>query len=345
MSNVLNAVDGLDIDKLVSIIKDDVTGEEKKYMPVPNRVLWFRTANPLGKIVTNILEKNDSFAIVEARVYLSKDDDDKNYIAKGIAQRHYSNNSIYSTRNIEWAETAAIGRALSLAGYGTQFCSDELGDNGPVDSPVNVSDNKNTNTTTANKGSVSDKTTQTKVEAKAEVPKTVSEENKTDTKTKVVQTEQKETVAEVPKTETPKTEVSKTEAPKEEVKEQSKVESVKAEDNSVKEETVSETKETTLEQTSMESSTEVVAEEQTSLIEPSYTKLTPVDEILSLMSIEEAENTILDIGPLKGNTMKFLLGEDEQKVRWIVNSYAGNNNILKAAAKILISNLETQKAS
>lgn len=331
MSNVLNAVDGLDIDKLVSIIKDDVTGEEKKYMPVPNRVLWFRTANPLGKIVTNILEKNDSFAIVEARVYLSKDDDDKNYIAKGIAQRHYSNNSIYSTRNIEWAETAAIGRALSLAGYGTQFCSDELGDNGPVDSPVNVSDSKNTNITPANKGSVSDKTTQTKVEAKAEVPKTVSEENKTDTKTKVVQTEQKETVAEVPKTETPKTEVPKTEAPKEEVKEQSKVEPVKAEDNSVKEETVSETKETT--------------EEQTSLIEPSYTKLTPVDEILSLMSIEEAENTILDIGPLKGNTMKFLLGEDEQKVRWIVNSYAGNNNILKAAAKILINNLETQKAS
>ncbi len=43
--------------------------------------------------------------------------------------------------------------------------------------------------------------------------------------------------------------------------------------------------------------------------------------------------------------MKYLLDNEEEKVRWFINKYAGNNNILKASAKILIDNLEVQKAS
>ncbi len=339
MSNVLNVVEGLDIEKLVTIIKDETTGEEKKYMPVTNRVLWFRMANPFGKIVTNIVERTDSFAVVEARIYLSKDDEDKNYIAKGTAQREYSKDATYSMRNIEWAETAAIGRALSLAGYGTQFCSEELGDNGPVDSPVSFGSNTSTKTTAPNKSVENTKSETVKTEVKTQEKKNVVEETTVESKTTVednitkadvvqastVEVVQDETIQNVEVNEQPKAEIVKSEV-NEQPKNEEKV-------------VVKETEQTQME-ISSESVTEVNAEE-TDI--PNYTKLTPVEDILNVMTLEEAENTILDIGPLKGNTMKFILEEDESKVRWLVNSYAGNNNILKASAKILIDNL-TSKA-
>ncbi len=321
MSNLLNAVEGFNIESLLSTIVDEKTGQEKKYMNVQNRVLWFRMVNPLGKIVTNILEKNDSFAIVEARVYLSKEDDDKNYVAKGIAQREFSKDNVYSTRNIEWAETAAIGRALSLAGFGTQFCSDELNDNGVVDSPI-----ESPKTTTDEKDK-STKLTQTKTEASSNengnVKKSENDVNK--------KTEQATVTDNKPQSE--QTTIQK---------EEEKVEQ-KPTDADTKQENTETVQKTETQQSAEEKTTPQKSDEgQQMLGEPTYTKLTPIDEILSVMTLTEAQNTILDIGPLKGKTMHNLLEQDENKVRWFVDSYAGNNNILKASAKILVDNLTDQ---
>ncbi len=255
MSNILNATEGLDIDKLVSVIKDDVTGEEKKYMPVQNRVLWFRTTNPLGKIVTNILEKNEEFAIVEARVYLSKDDDDKNYVAKGIAQRHFSKESIYATRNIEWAETAAIGRALSLAGFGTQFCSDELNDNGMVDSP-SVVNNKKANTTSTNKNVDTTNKNTTVVE---NTPKANPKTKDTKIKEEVAKDKPKQT----------------------ELKEEPVKTSEKTTQSEPKQEPVKTSEKTTQSEPKEEP---VKTDEKTT-----YNKLTPTDEILKYMTLEDVK--------------------------------------------------------
>ncbi len=330
MSNLLNAVEGFNIENLLSTVVDEKTGVEKKYMSVQNRVLWFRMVNPLGKIVTNILEKNDSFAIVEARVYLSKEDDDKNYVAKGIAQREFSKENVYSTRNIEWAETAAIGRALSLAGFGTQFCSDELNDNGVVDSPI-----ESPKTITDEKV----KPTQTKSDSKANendnVQKADNDSNKKPEQTTVTENKEKPVQAAISNNEEKVDEKQTTETAKAE-----KAELVKTVDSDVTEEKIEKVDSTPVAE---EKVAPTKSDEQQQMIgEPTYTKLTPRDEIISVMTLEEAQNTILDIGPLKGKTMQNLLEQDENKVRWFVDSYAGNNNILKASAKILVDNLDGQ---
>ena len=52
----------------------------KYYLDVAFRKLWFRLKYPEGKIVKKILKLTDQVAIVEARVYLNKNDAEENFI-------------------------------------------------------------------------------------------------------------------------------------------------------------------------------------------------------------------------------------------------------------------------
>ena len=56
-------------------------------------------------------------AIVEARVYLNKNDPDDSYVANAFAQKFREDSEI-GQKYVELAETAAVGRALSDAGFG-----------------------------------------------------------------------------------------------------------------------------------------------------------------------------------------------------------------------------------
>lgn len=62
--------------------------------------------------------------IVEARVYLNKNDPDDSYVANAFAQK-YREDSEIGQKYVELAETAAVGRALSDAGFGLQFADRE----------------------------------------------------------------------------------------------------------------------------------------------------------------------------------------------------------------------------
>ena len=61
----------------------------------------------------------------------------KNKEGQILAQGHKAENKASFSDYLEKAETGAIGRALALCGYGTQFTGDEL-DEGKriVDAPV-----------------------------------------------------------------------------------------------------------------------------------------------------------------------------------------------------------------
>ena len=120
----LNKVEGFDPRKYMRVIQQE--GQAGKYyLDVAFRKLWFRLKYPEGKIVKKILKLTDQVAIVEARVYLHRNDAEENFIANALAQKYRTEDGQFGNKFVELAETAAVGRALSDAGFGLQFADKE----------------------------------------------------------------------------------------------------------------------------------------------------------------------------------------------------------------------------
>lgn len=97
------------------------------YLDVKWRIVWFRQEHPEGSIVTELLSQPGvSPAVVRATVTL-----ENGVTATGLGQCGEDDWSDW----LEKAETRAIGRALALLGYGTQFCEefDEIISDSPVE--------------------------------------------------------------------------------------------------------------------------------------------------------------------------------------------------------------------
>ena len=120
----LNKVEGFDPRRYMRIIGQE--GQAGKYyLDVAFRKLWFRLKYPEGKIVKKILKLTDQVAIVEARIYLHRNDPEENFIANALAQKYRTEDGQFGNKFVELAETAAVGRALSDAGFGLQFADKE----------------------------------------------------------------------------------------------------------------------------------------------------------------------------------------------------------------------------
>lgn len=120
----LHQVEGFDPRKFMRLIqKEDQSS--RYYLDVAYRKLWFRLCYPEGKIVKTIRSITEKMAIVEAKVYLSKNDPEDSYVANAFAQKYRMDDSEIGQKYVELAETAAVGRALSDAGFGLQFADRE----------------------------------------------------------------------------------------------------------------------------------------------------------------------------------------------------------------------------
>lgn len=102
----------------------------KDYLETKYRVEWFRSEHPRGCISTDVL--NVDPVLVKATIY----DGDGAILATGHGTGNSKPNDVWQGREIEKAETAAIGRALASAGYGTQFTDDFDDADHLADSPV-----------------------------------------------------------------------------------------------------------------------------------------------------------------------------------------------------------------
>lgn len=108
--------------------------ENHMYLDVKWRIVWFRNVYPNGCIDTKECLVNDQVARIEATIYDADPSSGGKCLAKARRQVNASDFRDYT----EKAETQAIGRALALAGFGTQFC-DELDEEGSLaDSPVDT---------------------------------------------------------------------------------------------------------------------------------------------------------------------------------------------------------------
>lgn len=102
----------------------------KSYLEVKWRLVWFREECPLWCIDTKLEQLTDNHAVFSAKIY------DENGVQKSAG---YGSEGVKDFRDfIEKAETKAVGRALAMLGYGTQFAPEmEEGDR-IVDAPVAI---------------------------------------------------------------------------------------------------------------------------------------------------------------------------------------------------------------
>lgn len=116
----------------------------KDYLEVKWRIAWFRDAEPNGKIKTEVLQ-TEPFMMVKATV---EHGDGAVSEGTGTAPAYGNGQSTWKYREVEKAETAAIGRALAIAGYGTQFTGDEWDEGDDLaDSPVQRNESAQSKTT------------------------------------------------------------------------------------------------------------------------------------------------------------------------------------------------------
>ena len=122
--NQLNRVEGFDPRKYMRRISRE--GQtDGYYLDVVYRKLWFRLKYPQGKIVKKLIKLTNEVAVVEAKVYLDRNDAEENFISNALAQKYQTSDGQFGNKYVELAETAAVGRALSDAGFGLQFADKE----------------------------------------------------------------------------------------------------------------------------------------------------------------------------------------------------------------------------
>lgn len=84
-----------------------------------------------------------------------------------------------------------------------------------------------------------------------------------------------------------------------------------------------------------------IREEDTSL---PYNKSMSVEDICAIMTNEEAKNYIAPVGSCKGWTLGQVAERRRLSLKWYVNGYTGDDNILRAAATIVLKITENQVA-
>lgn len=97
------------------------SGEQKKYLPTAAKIFWFRLLYPNGRFrITRIENGNPYVAIFNAEVFADKDDEHPiSTWEYGVVASKDDAGSF--TSSIQAAETVALGKALSRAGFGCEI--------------------------------------------------------------------------------------------------------------------------------------------------------------------------------------------------------------------------------
>ena len=102
----------------------------KNYLQVMWRLVWFRDEHPDWSISTELVDHDKGEHVAVFRAFICNE--------SGVpVSSGYGSESIKDFRDyLEKAETKAVGRALAMLGYGTQFAPEMEEGERIVDSPV-----------------------------------------------------------------------------------------------------------------------------------------------------------------------------------------------------------------
>lgn len=356
----LNKVAGFDPRICLRRTTSQSGNQEVLKLDLRYKKLWFRLAYPTGRIKTTALRITEQLAIIEAKVYLDRNDTEpvSNFTAKRSI--HDTPGGLY----IQAAQYEAQDIALNDAGFGLQFSDvsiaqgEELygselpltvkaaksasgtGNNPVIDTTAvtgvastDVTDNTtavtNADATTAREKQPQNNSVEENNALSLQETSAAKEITATDTSTEI--TGNKVIDMDVPMVETTVT--------KDAVTENATAENISPKETPAEATLAMNPFETTATPPHAETTTDATPEDI-----PGYTKATPVDELLTLMTYEDACNVFVDIGTCNGLAMKTVAERRPASLKWYIHGYNGDNNILRAAAQIMLDSLSLPKA-
>ena len=303
----LNRVKGFDPTRFLRKTKDGPK------LDLNVKKLWFRLKYPNGRIKLSALKITDQLAIIEARVFFDKNDTQP--VSSFTAQTN--NQTTPGGLYIEMAQHNAIDEALSSAGFGIQFV------------PANES--------------------RRPLVSESEIPK-VEAKPIVEEPTVKIEEPIEEVVAPVPEiveqVVTPIVEEKIEEAPIAEAVAEAPVEEAPIDETVEAIPIVAEP-------------TPVVAQPEPAVVAPvnevteiqedennlSYNKGMSVEEICALMTEEEARNYVVPVGTCKNWTMDQVASRRPVSLKYYLSpAYTGDDNILRAAATIMLRLTQSQAA-
>lgn len=342
---------GFDPMKLLRKAVSAINGEPVLRLELPYKKLWFRKAHPHGRIYVKPLQLNEKIAIYEAQVFLNRDDN----VPFASYTASVANEGTPDGKYAEKAQYEAVDNALSDAGFGIQVADRYYGSEVPV---------------SAYPGTVP-KTVRKAVQATAKTvvqPHAVAEQTvpaaQVKTEVSTAQLAAQTGVQTVTKAE-PKVEAVA--APKAEPVAAPKAEPIVQEVSAVKAEPVQpviapevkpapEAHAANAALELLRGGTAQPAEAKAASAEKdafsdlpftfgaTYTNEMSVEQIVGLMTLEQAKEVVVDDGMSKGMKMGEVAEKRPASLQFYLSiGYKKNNNILKAAAQILLD--ERKKAS
>lgn len=339
-------------------------GESVMRMEPRYQRLWFRLACPKGRMLLNPLRITDQLAIFEAKVFFHKDD-------TAPASTFTSNKTAQETRNyIRAAQDEAITVALDNAGFGIQLCDmTQPSSDGECPPPAQATGEKKP---PAQSHVQAEPAPMQKAPPAAIVHKAAAPENAPAAQPKKAETPPAETVkaaaAEPAPEPAPTVQPAAASQMADTVDPTSAAQPAPAAENLPAQVERQESMDADRHEKSAESDGQQTAEvtvlnfptqeeetsapageapnqpETTPQATPSYTDDMSVEEICKVMTLEEAGAIVVPRGPNMGLTMAQIAERRPSSLRFFTTQYYECGNCQKAAATLLLQNLEEKKA-
>lgn len=343
MVAALNKVPGFDPMKLLRRTVSSKTGEEVFKLDLQYKKLWFRLAHPEGRIKLKPLRITEQLAIYEAQVFLSREDDEPVSNFTSSILRTEAPNGQY----VQAAQEEAVDKALTDAGFGIQLSDVSVpeskrhfGCEVPVQAMYEVAD-------------VIKNAPKQQPEVKSPVQRPVVTEKPPVKPAEVPDQKKVEqplaakpaTVVEPSKAAPVQPKIIYTEPVQEPVRQVEAAPAVQPQAQEVK-------------KNGADQALEILRRRNTAAVQnpelaqpvmtaaPSYTKDMPVEEIVKLMTLEQAKAVVVDAGTCRGKTMEEVAARRIASVKFYLTAgYTSDNNIVRAAARIMLDHVSMQKAS